>query len=211
MNRLKQLILLGAVAVLPLPVFGQGSVVYVNPPDVRIGGNTTPQPFDLDGDGVNDVVFARISGQLNVVPAANNQVSGTANQPPEAGGRALPIPTGNRIDASTPWQGRYRDSLLGDFGPMLANDYSIPATGPFAGVDGYLGIRFNIGTELHYGWIRLKMDSVFPNLARGYVTEWAYNSVPNAPLAAGAVPEPSTWALLGLGAAALWRFGRVRP
>ena len=197
--------MLGA-ALLPLPAFGQGSIVYVNPPDARIGDNSTPQSFDLDGDGVSDVVFGRIGGQLNVIPAGINQVSATANLPPEAGGQALPIPIGNRIDTATPWQSRYPDALLGDFGPMLANDYSIPATGPFAGVDGYLGIRFAIGTEPHYGWIRLKMDSVFPNLARGYVTEWAYNTVPDQPIAAGVVPEPSTWVLLTLGLFSMWRF-----
>ena len=82
------------------------------------------------------------------------------------------------------------------------------AYGPFAGLDSYLGIRFYIGSDLHYGWIRLDLDNGYPNQALGYLTEWAYNSVPNAPLAAGVVPEPSTWALFALGAAAILRFRR---
>ena len=85
------------------------------------------------------------------------------------------------------------------------------AYGPFAGLDGYLGIRFYIGSDLHYGWIRLNLNNGYPAQAIGFITEWAYNSVPNAPLAAGVVPEPSTLALVALGAACIWKFRTTAP
>ena len=52
------------------------------------------------------------------------------------------------------------------------------------------------------------------DMIRGYggqvvnVSDWAYNTVPGQTLAAGAVPEPGTLALLALGIAALWKLRR---
>ena len=202
--------MLGA-ALLPLPAFGQGSIVYVNPPDFLIKQDDTLHSFDLNGDGVFDVGFKNLSDELVVIPRNNNQVSGTANQPPEAGGLAMPIVFGGQVSANTPWQGRYSAPFVSDTGPLLATSRgTFVASGPFAGLDGYLGIRFYIGSGLHYGWIRLDLDNGYPSRATGFVTEWAYNSVPDQPIAAGVVPEPSTWALLSLGATAIWKFRRVR-
>ncbi len=207
MKKLGMYLVLGAVALLPLPAFAQGTIVYVNPPDVIIGSDSNPKSFDLDGDGMADLVFGKIGGQLSAIPARNNQVSAT----PGEGSLATPIPRGATISASTSWQGRRIDPLLGDFGSLLTLDYTFPATGPFAGVDGYLGIRFYSGSNLHYGWIRLDFDNGFPNVPQGFLTEWAYSSVPGQPITAGAVPEPSTVALIALGAVGLWKFRRRVP
>lgn len=49
--------------------------------------------------------------------------------------------------------------------------------------DRYLGLRFNIGTDVHYGWARLDV-SEFP--ANGWVLkDFAYNTTPNEGLLAG--------------------------
>ncbi len=212
MKKLRKWLVLGAVAALPLQAFGQGSIVYVTPPDFLIQQDDTLHSFDLNGDDVFDVGFKNLSDQLDVIPKGNNQVSATGNQPPGLGGRAVSIQLGGQVNPDTPWQGRYIvGPVSSDFGPMLAsNRGSLVAYGPFAGLDGYLGIRFYIGSELHYGWIRLNLNNGYPAQAIGYVTEWAYNSVPDQAIAAGVVPEPSTLALLALGAAALWRCRRVR-
>ena len=204
MNLLRKLILLGVVASLPLPVFAQGTIVYVDPPDIVIGSNETSQLIDLNGDGVDDVRFQRSGGQLTAIPQGNGQLAA------ESESRAKAIREGEIISSLGLWQSRVVDPLLGDFGLLLASDRSFPSTGPFAGVDGYLGIRFYIGANRHYGWIRLDLDNGFPNQARGFLTEWAYNSTPNAPLAAGVVPEPSPLALAALGAGGLLFLRRLR-
>ena len=197
MKRIAIHLVLGAAALLPLQALAQGTIVYVNPPDFLIQQDDTLHSFDLNGDGTFDIGFRNVSDELDAVPTGNNQVSATAKPPPEVGGPAVPIPFGAQVNSSTPWQGRYSAPFVSDSGPLLAsNRGSLVAYGPFAGLDGYLGIRFYIGANLHYGWIRLNLNNGYPAQAIGFITEWAYNSVPGQSIAAGAVPEPSTWALL---------------
>ncbi len=126
----------------------------------------------------------------------------------------MPVSFGGLVSMSTPWQPKYVFSLppfVGRIsGPILSSTVgAVGAYGPFAGLDGYLGIRFLIGSELHYGWIHLNCVFSGPyQPAAGRITEWAYNTVPGQPITVGAVPEPSTWALVSLGALCLWRFRR---
>jgi hypothetical protein len=61
----------------------------------------------------------------------------------------------------------------------------------------YLPIAFEKSDGLHYGWVRFETNGLF-----GF-EDWAYETAPNTPIAAGAVPEPSTWTLLAAGAATL--------
>ena len=197
MKKLGQYLVLGAAALLPLPAVAQGTIVYVNPPDVIVGLLQGAIAFDLNADGISDIEFRKFSSEFEAIPLGNNEVSATAKPPPEVGGPAVPIPFGAQVNSSTPWQGRYSAPFVSDSGPLLAsNRGSLVAYGPFAGLDGYLGIRFYIGANLHYGWIRLNLNNGYPAQAIGFITEWAYNSVPGQSIAAGAVPEPSTWALL---------------
>jgi hypothetical protein len=48
----------------------------------------------------------------------------------------------------------------------------------------------------YYGWIQLSNPL---NIIAGQAVDWAYESAPNTPIIAGAVPEPSTLAFLSLG------------
>ena len=63
----------------------------------------------------------------------------------------------------------------------------------------YLPVSFTQTDGLHYGWARF----VTNNGLFGF-QDWAYETAPNSPITAGAVPEPSTWALLVAGAATLF-------
>ena len=52
---------------------------------------------------------------------------------------------------------------------------------------GYLGIQIEVGPHVHYGWVGVATDS-----AGGFVlTDWAYETDPERPIAAGAVAAPT--------------------
>ena len=61
---------------------------------------------------------------------------------------------------------------------------------------GYIGVKFrSTPTGLdYYGWVNVELHNSTP----GRIISWAYNDVPGAALAAGAIPEPGT-ACFGLG------------
>lgn len=67
--------------------------------------------------------------------------------------------------------------------------------GPFFGKTAYLGFQFEIAQNTHYGYALLEDD----NGTGATISALAWNSQPNSPIRAGAIPEPSA-ALLSLAA-----------
>ncbi|MBN2522462.1 MAG: T9SS type A sorting domain-containing protein [Bacteroidales bacterium] len=48
--------------------------------------------------------------------------------------------------------------------------------GDFIGETRYIGVRFHIGTDIHYGWIRASLGDFIQPLE---IVDWAYNTVPD--------------------------------
>jgi hypothetical protein len=74
-----------------------------------------------------------------------------------------------------------------------------------------IGFRFinEAGGTTHYGWARLALGST--TLAPGRaIVEYAFESTPGLAIQAGVVPEPGTYALMGLGLAGLMVAARRR-
>jgi hypothetical protein len=56
--------------------------------------------------------------------------------------------------------------------------------GAFIGDSGYIGVRFRIDTNQHYGWIRVQIDAEMESMILG----WAWKSVAGEGLDAGEIP-----------------------
>jgi hypothetical protein len=75
--------------------------------------------------------------------------------------------------------------------------------------DGYLGLQFEISGETHYGWAEISSNATSLSLKSfGYNTTADEAATPN--LAVNQIPEPSSLALLALGATGLMRRRRQK-
>ncbi len=70
---------------------------------------------------------------------------------------------------------------------------------------GFIGFRFDIAGSQHYGWAELNFNG-----DQLTITRWAYESVAGRSIDVGAIPEPSSLGLLGLGAAGVLAMRRRR-
>ena len=92
-------------------------------------------------------------------------------------------------------------------GGLTAAQLQAPTNGPnFLGLGGatrYLGVKMNLnGTgKINYGWIGVQITS--DDDATANVVGYGYETVSGTPIAAGAVPEPGTLAILLTGGAML--------
>jgi hypothetical protein len=72
------------------------------------------------------------------------------------------------------------------YGQFFQFQYFQGVTGPFASGDpGYAGFEFSQAGQTHYGWIRMRVVQKQPYYPFLLVSEYGYESSPNAAIAAG--------------------------
>lgn len=200
---------------------GQGTIVYHQPASPLFG--LVGLTLDLNGDGQVDSRFYSAS----YVPASyyatgasgvgTAQLLVTPNAGLDGGSHLLALGPGSliggTIDESSLWAGQdapnsYGDAtVLGSYFPEDAGG-SLTPVGYFYGTTAIMGIHFQIASEWHYGWVRILggtagvYDGQFFLNPPGWILDWAYDTRPDAPILAGAVPEPSTVSLLLVSGAA---------
>ena len=175
---------------------------------MEIGGwwNPLPSPsIDVDGDGVVDFAF---SGTYSFVGLHSESVSRYFT-PPNIGGEVAALGEGSLIGPDSNNNGLDWFNHTG--WATLMEEYDTGRAGQFwntpaawgppwdlrspPGLRTYIGIEFEIDPASRYGWIEVQGHWSYPY---AMVLGWAYESTPNTPILAGAIPEPSTFMLLGI-------------
>ena len=221
---MKAILLLAILLAPAQALLAQGIVYYDYDPSSNMGGIAVGEnlprnelDMDLNNDGTVDFRFIgtdAFGAGFQLEPKNANKVLGypvslpvesatfrsrrlTAGTDIATAAQGLVAWYGNRPNPNSSVTGLYLLACLGQ--GQCAGDFK--PTGAFF-TEGYVGIQFFAADGLHYGWIRVLGG--YDN--DGTILDYAYNSVPGQTITVGAVPEPSTWALLGVGFAALWRF-----
>jgi hypothetical protein len=86
-----------------------------------------------------------------------------------------------------------RDAFKGGLELMVLGDSQVShASGSWVNVSNrYLGVKFNIRGETHYGWVRLSVQTQGGLTINATLTGYAYESLPNIPITAGKTQGPA--------------------
>lgn len=105
---------------------------------------------------------------------------------------------GEVIDSSLAWGTDTENLVYYRYSDAYGDHYNL---GPWTiAQKGALGLSFDVDGQTHYGWLRMSNqygESVI-------VHDYAYESVTNNGIVAGAIPEPSSIMLLLVGAGGIW-------
>ena len=158
----------------------EGAVIYTDIADQTASAGNDVE-INFDGDSYRDVLFRIINGRVRAYGDTGNILTdtddGTKNTYYIRG-----FELGEPLSATTPVE----------TGP------NILAEGDFAGDAKFLGVVFSFSGQTHYGWVGVEVTN-----STGIIRDYAYESTPDTAIAAGAVPEPSSLALLAMGAGAM--------
>lgn len=208
-NRDYARIILGASTV--LPVSAGGAVIYSGPQNITLDREAAEGPDFYVDFGFSDESYY---GYIGTYIAAGVSPDGFTVFPFfNVGGRF----TGDSdyyylvdlVDEGTilgPGASVFNQDYLGQVLPGgLLQDFD-PDFFPVAGRTGFIGVEFPQNGELHYGWINITGAADGTSVT---INDWAFESEPNVAIAAGAIPEPSSLALLASGGVLAFRRKRV--
>ncbi len=220
LNTYAQVASAAGASVLALAGASEAKVVYTETNQVTHTG--FPLYIDLNNDGIKDFLlrtqFYEGSSGLDVglyasgYRDANNVVAGRRFS--RSGyflSAASALPAGARIGPKGNFSVRFPFMAVELFdGAGSQNSDRGPWAGKGKGVkDRYLGLKFVVGGEVHYGWARLSVTLGHRRQSgdvSGTLTGYAYETVPNKPIIAGQITgsdvitvQPETLGSLALG------------
>jgi hypothetical protein len=183
----------------------EGAIVYSGIQNVPVGTTI----IDIDGGGNGLYFFIESPGSYHLAKVGSfGAFIATTNAPGYDPEPAVNFAQDAMIGAGANWgTTAFVFSFAGGYGFQKGQfDNETP---------GYMGVRFNPGDGVRYGWVYL--DNIAANGSSYRVVDWAYESDVDTAIAAGnrggggsAVPEPSGLALLACGAAGIWALRRKR-
>lgn len=172
------------VGILALSPRADAEIVYT-PAYIRVTHNTV---LDLNHDGVNDFRFAGYRKVRFPSSSAAASVLGVGSGDQVLGASyASALQAGSTIGPSGKFPGGPRivrvhdrhglSSYLYDYGPWHSNPYGIRSR--------YLGFKFTINGETHYGWARMNLHIERYAFITPVITGYAYETEANKSLRAG--------------------------
>ncbi len=164
--------------------------------------------FDLNLDGTADFHFRTGwggGGFFSIYPTNGTAVWAYPNRFPDPGSKAAPLFEGDIVGPEPPGGGSWVENER--FGAGLCAAFDVGASGLLCGMENaYMGLRFEIDGNTHYGWMNLWVERLENN---GTLRKFAYEDEPDTPIPI--IPEPSTLGLFGLAALALLLRRRCLP
>jgi hypothetical protein len=203
LNTYAQVAAAAGVSVLALAGASEAEVVYTETHQVTHSG--FPLYIDLNHDGINDfhlrtTYYPGSSGLevgLNAFGIGDNRVA--ARRFRSSSGyffsAASALPAGARVGPNGNFSVRFPFMAMEHFN-RFSNEYS--DLGPWAGKGSgvrnrYLGLKFVVDGEVHYGWARLSVtlghQRQFGDVT-GTLTGHAYETIPDKPIIAGRITGP---------------------
>jgi hypothetical protein len=178
------------VTMLALAPLGEAEIVYT-PANVNITPYERNYTLDVNGDGITDFTFFDTTyppiGSL-WVSGAGSAANGVALR---RSGRfqnigAAALRSGHRIGPKTRFRSSGRSLLMAEGYQGIYPPYPVWCAGPWKDKqDRYLGLKFMIGSEIHYGWARLSETCSHGDWQTAVLTGYAYETIPNQPIKAG--------------------------
>lgn len=183
--------------------------------------------WDIDGDGGQEFLFRSRTSFATTYSNANietflfmssvNQAGAALNGnlvvPQGLGNEMVALNDGFEINSILP--ANYQFGNASGFASRIVWGRLFQRMGAYGGTPVYeqttylgnnlefdtntIGFQFDISGATHYGWAEMDID----NQLIVNITRWAYESTPGKSVAVGAIPEPNSLALLGLGAGGL--------
>jgi hypothetical protein len=182
------------VSLLALTAPAEAKIVYT-PANVQIVGNVY---LDLNHDGIHDFRFSTVHFSYTVAAAApNHHTFGTRSI---AELRVYPVGTRNQIWGHSSYASALKPGVRvgpkfspGGFSMVQVAGISGGLSvyyGPWQGTKSnrtvknrYVGLKFLIKGQVHYGWARLTVTAKYPISAT--LTGYAYETVPNKGIVTG--------------------------
>lgn len=169
------------------------AIIHSGPIDLTITQNGNIY-FELDPVDTSTTSFASHNFRISLyTPTKPYMIPANSGQFAVSGGLVERFALDDAIGSSLNWTSGFTNLAFMTLDPWAGSN-----------IEGYIGLRLDDGGgNFRYGWAELVVTNTDDFSAELTLREFAVNSTPNESIAAGAIPEPSSVALLVLGAGGL--------
>lgn len=158
----------------------------------------TRVPVDINRDGIPDFSFSVTNfayhsreAKIAILPLQGGAVVGVPAE--KAPAYASALMHGAKVGPSARFSSKGFAEVGRSYIPYTPSQYLRYVYGKWEGnpPNRFVGVRFLIKGQTHYGWIRLSINTTTYPLS-GTITAYAYETVPNKPILAGMAPASAT-------------------